>query len=895
MNKSRLFRLVFISFAIIELLYVCTFYLLADSGVLLKWVNRAPDRYVISWENISSILPGRVKITALDASIQTPTNQTNIQTTSTTFWLSPLGLLNQQLSLYGTSLSNVTVKSSSLSLVKKTHTQMQEFFPHIKYFTPFIATDTSDVGPAKPGWELYLNYVDIEGRHDLWIGQHRMFATGTGSAMVEKSRYGDLSINEGNIDLQNFELFTTDNAVLTNTALVGSFNFDTFNPRFNNGIKKLQFLDSDIKLAGDLENIDFLNFYLLSGTQQTWKGLSGYGVFEGRLVTNNGDLISPTKLQLDSKLLSLETDKLRLKSSGKLILKPAEDNQNEYGILQFSFASIFLHHLDTGYILAELNNIDFNISGSQAGLATPIKNIGLMAAFSNSHVPNLVAINTFIPANIPITIIDGAGKLEGNIVWKDSVMQGSIKLFAEHTLVHTKSFEIQSNIELLLELAADVNSKNISIAGSKLIFDQTIIKNTEKTTAPWSATLNVEEGNLQLLNSTEQNDLKDKNLFKLAEFTDGLIRVDGEISDIGFINTLLTDDNRLQVRGAGSLDLHLSMKRGSITDGSTIKFSTDNLRATFLDYLAQGRGAIHAEVAHHQSSRTLNLKTSLSSVDVRKKDTEILLMTTPSIIFLVNGKFPDVREPLTNIDISFDIINASIPDITEYNEYFPGEGSFQFLQGSGVLNSSFDLDLKDAHGSIKISAPDVTISFNGNHLQFDLDVDLQLINGNLYESRFDISQSKIHVEDLSDTSVSGYLSGWQASIHMPTGTITWHTPLSLFANTTLQMSSTGPLLELFLGRSDSRSLRWLKGLLSVEDVQGEAELQLTEDSLIINDLNITGEELEVAAKLKLSKSGLLGIIYNRYGRLSTSVSIDGDKKDWHIIRPKHKFLEYPSL
>ncbi len=895
MNIFKPIRIFLISLAVIEIIYVGIFLWLADNGALLKLVNRDDSKYSVIWDEITSNFPGHFSFKNLQIRFHTRNLQGQLDSSDGSFWISPFDLLFKSVTLNGARFSNSSMQLRSLSLVRKSPASMLDFFPTIDGYRPFNSSDIADIGPSRPSWSMNINEGVITGKHDFWIGPHRFFGSGTLTASAQRDKYGELVIDDGLADIENMEVFTNDNAVVTNVNVSGEFEFSSFQPRYHSGIKKLKFLKSDLLLSGSIESIEFLNFYLLSETRQQWQGLSGRGSFDGRLVSDEGQIITPTQVSLSTDQLSLETNQLQLESSGNIVLKPGDEILSEYGLLQFSFSKILLRHVDTQNILAELNNMQFNVTGSSAGLATPIENIGLIARFANSDIPNLSVLNSFIPANVPITVLDGSGSLAGEIIWKNRRMDGSLTLSADNTLIETETLELQSDVELFLKLSADASSKSISIAGSKIKFDRTVINNSNATTQPWDAQLQIDDGTLQLLSLEGSLIREKKSLVKLAEFTDGVLRVAGDISDIGFINTLLTEDDRFKVNGPGKLSLNLFMAQGWIAQGSAINFTAENLKASFLEYLAEGRGGIQAEVVNQKGARELSIKTSLVKVTVRKQDTSQLLMTTPGVNFFVSGQFPHIKKPLTNIDVTFQIENATVPDITVYNTYFPEHSSFSFLQGSGVLNSTFNLDLINANGKIHMHAPGIRIGLNGNELKFDLDFSLQLENGDLRQSRFDIKQSEIKVSNLGESKTTGYSENWKAKILMPNGTITWTTPLYFAADAKLKMDSTGPLLELLLGRDESRKIKWIKELLSVGNIQGGAEIRLQDDSLLINNLDISGDELRVAAKLKYQNNSLKGIVFNKYGLFSTGVTIDGDDRDWHILRPHRNYLEYPEF
>ena len=65
--------------------------------------------------------------------------------------------------------------------------------------------------------------------------------------------------------------------------------------------------------------------------------------------------------------------------------------------------------------------------------------------------------------------------------------------------------------------------------------------------------------------------------------------------------------------------------------------------------------------------------------------------------------------------------------------------------------------------------------------------------------------------------------------------------------------------------------------------------------LLVDDMVITGDKLDLMARIKGGKGDMDGQIYVRYGILHLGVALDEGKKNFKLLKPRNWFLEQPEL
>jgi hypothetical protein len=235
---------------------------------------------------------------------------------------------------------------------------------------------------------------------------------------------------------------------------------------------------------------------------------------------------------------------------------------------------------------------------------------------------------------------------------------------------------------------------------------------------------------------------------------------------------------------------------------------------------------------------------------------------------------------------------AEVPDITVYNAYLPESGILKLQSGSGHISSYVQVKDDSASGNIRFDAPGAGVVVNGNELALDLTLEIDLANGSLKTRNFDLGGSYLKVSNLNYPDGRS-LEDWSTAFTFEKGTLQWTRPVSLEADLSLSMTSSGPLVEVLAGNYSQ--IKWVRDALSVKDVSGSSRLRLDPQALVVQDLDISGENIEVRAKLQISNRGAKGVVFNRLGILRATVTFDGDERDWHILSARERFDSYPGF
>ncbi len=887
----RAARMVVVALVVVELAWLVVANLVVNHGGFTDAVNMRPDRVLVQWQSVRSYYPGHVSGHGLTIRTNSTRTQSLLEAERFSAWISPAALLGRSLRLSAARFENVTARIRPARMVREAEPEELPFFPLIPGLEPLMPDTPPEFGPFKPGWLVDLADVTVTGSHHVYVGNYEIHGDGRLHGALSY-RVRDRLVIEGiDAELGDARISLNGEPLAKGGGAIGRLSSAPFIPYFHPGLAKLAFLTIDAELFGELSSLEVLNFYLGVDNRPGWPGLSAEGRLSGRLVVEQGRLDPSTDLVVDSKLISFKTRNLALQSAGLIRLKPTDDTGRPSKLMTFELADLKLRHRTVGKTLVATRGLEFIVNSADATVGTPLRELQLRARVDRSEVPDLTVLNHFIPSKIPLVVAQGKGEIDADIAWDAGRMRGNVILDARNVRFTVEGSETTASFRLDLAMAADPDARTVSVTGTTLRIDDARLDVADASIDPWSAELNIETGRVEFRQGARESIKPGKVFAQLVDFTDGELRLAGSISNINFLDYLLTEERRLTFAGEGKFDADLTMEKGTIRTGSTATFRSANLAARFLDFDARGRGRLQAAFLAQNDQRALDIRAELEQVALLREEESAAFVQAPSVRFRLKGVVPDMTEPMEAFSITFEIDEATVPDITVYNAYLPEKSVLALESGSGVIRSRLDVEDNKASGLVSLEAEQVEAVVNDQALALDLDMNLRLSNGDLDSRRFELDDSSLRVSNVNYPGGQS-LGEWFAEFSFTDGELHWTRPVSLTADSRLQMTSSGPLVELLAG-SYTR-VDWVKDLLSVNDVKGTGRLAVGAEAVIFNDLDIRGEEIQVAAKLRIDRDGPEGIVFNRYGPFKATIAFNGDQREWFIFSARERFDSHPG-
>ena len=876
----------------LEIVYVVAVNAILGTEWLRDRINMRPERVLVQWETARSWFPGHVSGTGLWLRTQSPRVQSLTEADRFLGFLSPFGWSSRSVTITGATLENLRTQVRPARMLREAEPVERSFFPEIPGLAPLTADSPPATGPFRPGWIVNLDGLTLAGEHHVRVGNYEIHGVGRMRGSLSYRVRDQLAIDGIEARLSSVRVSLNGEPLVQDGTVAGRASALPFVPYFHPGMAKLAFFSTDAEISSELSSLQVLNFYLGVTRRENWPGLSAKGRLAGRLVVEEGKLSTATDLALDAERVRFQTETLTLQSAGKIRLQPAAEASGTSTLMRFELADLALRHRTYEKTLVATRNLTFFVDSEDTTIGTPLREIDVRARIDRSEVPDVAVFNHFIPSKIPLSLTTGKGDIGGEIAWRDGRMQGGITLESERVELDIEGQSLSAAVRMDLNLGADPESRTVSIGGTTLRVDSARLVDGDDGIRPWSGEVRVETGRVEFREGARESIKPGRVFAQLIDFTDGELKLSGDISDVDFLDYLLTEERRLTFAGEGRFNANLWMEAGTISAGSSATYQSSNLAARFLDFEARGVGRLQAAFHREASSRILDVRTLLEDVALVRRGEDVAFVRAPQVLFRIDGRAPDVTEPLEDIAIRLDIDQADVPDITVYNDYLPKNGVLRLKSGNGTIRTRFDVNDEQVTGHIELDAPGVNAVVNERELAVDLDMDIVLSNGDLDSRRFDLAGSRLAVSNVNYPDGRS-LGDWSTVFGFTEGELHWTRPVSLSAQTRLDMTSSGPLVEVLAGSYGQ--LRWARDLLSVNDVVGTSRLEIGPDHVVLNGLDIRGEDIQIAANLRIDDAGPRGIVFNRYGPFRATVEFEGDERDWTIFSARERFDRHPGF
>jgi hypothetical protein len=140
---------------------------------------------------------------------------------------------------------------------------------------------------------------------------------------------------------------------------------------------------------------------------------------------------------------------------------------------------------------------------------------------------------------------------------------------------------------------------------------------------------------------------------------------------------------------------------------------------------------------------------------------------------------------------------------------------------------------------------------------------------------------------------------WWMRLNVVDGTIVVGHPARVDITVNFAMRDSRPLLRFFFAkpRADGEGTKlpgWVGMIPNIRDIEGDASLNIGPHGTIIDDVLITGEKMDMMARIKAQEKSVNGQLYLRYGILHIGVNLVEGKTRLKLTKPKAWFIEQPE-
>jgi hypothetical protein len=862
-----------------------------------------PDKFQVSWQKAWSWYPARFEVKGVFANGQSRTQQWQVEAPFAAGSVSLLPLILKRVWVRDVVARDVEYRQRPRLTQNRDLSDVIPYFPDIEGWE---MTDAVTTPRKKRSWRVAVDDIQLSGNHTYWIwniqGQGHGYINGS---LTYDTRERVFSLDAHELDLElDAPLLSGKYELFRRGEIRGSLALMPFAPSEHNDISLMRFLKLDADTKVDVNSLAFVNLFTLDYQDVT---VDGRGRVEGRLRLDQGFVLPGTDLVIDASDLTVGLLDHRISGIGQVELRlgPETGNQLDLG---FHYRDLVVTQAGEPGSFMTGSRLDLSIGGDGRLLPDPDQmNESRSIAFDIEQltVPDLRSFQRYLPPKWPMTLHGGDGVLRGSARLTPTALSVDLSLQSDRADVGFEQYRFECNLDAALRLDnPSILTGPTAVAGSHIRLSDSVLLNEDLSDAqPWGAALEIESGHFSLFRGNLKSGQADViDLFQvlaksqakdLLGNSSAILGLQAEVSSLAWIAALLGGEYNTAVSGSSTIGGDLMLDAGMPAVGTQIDIESRDLAVRFLDYIGKGQGVIAFDVKQGGTDADWLLAIDLADAEIRRQDEPEPFLKKAEMSLRAELEDMDFEQQPKEYSLAYTVRSARVEDMSAFNTLLPPDSPVRFTGGAADLTADILLHPHDAEGWLRLTSKELQAEADRQSVTADLSANLALAGGVPSELRFDIRGS---VVDLTRVRVSGDSDSfdadeWSAQLVLTRGDTTLTKPHRMDLEAQLRMSDSRPFVAMFQNQDGWRP-DFLARLVTVEDIEGTAQLLIADERAVIPYADATSDNIEVGAKGVIAETGNDGVIYLKYKKADALLKIHAGKKRVDLFRPRKKFDEY---
>lgn len=391
----------------------------------------------------------------------------------------------------------------------------------------------------------------------------------------------------------------------------------------------------------------------------------------------------------------------------------------------------------------------------------------------------------------------------------------------------------------------------------------------------------------------------------VLQLTTGRARLRGEAAGLGFIEEYMRKARWTELAGGrGPVEADLRLERGELLPGSRLEARPENAVVRLLDYAATGSGVASWQIEEDGEERTARLALAFDDFTIQRRGYPRPHVAGSGLTIAATGPPPRLPDLLSPTAIALELPPARVPELAFYNAYLPQKTGLAVESGSGTIRGRLAASAPQwiGSGELALVASGVVARYETARLKGDLAIRTRVPRADFDGRSFDLSGSDVMLKDVVVLDAPILEAGrrerrdtgpWWGRLYVERGRLEPGRPVFLRAELEATLKDASPVIAVFGPRR--RAVRWLDRVLDAEGVGATAGVTLGEDLVLIDDLAIAGGQAAIVGRIRIAPPGRHGALLLSWGRLAAGLELDGQDRDWKLLRPRRWYESYPAF
>jgi hypothetical protein len=897
--KRLLIRVVMV-LAIVEVVYLAVVNVVLNLPATQTYLNQLrPDRVVYHWDRAWSWFPFRLQATGFTVNGQSWSQQWQMSAPWVTGSLEILPLFGKTIHFTGLETANIDVRFRPRPSPDRDDAALRQFYPPIPGRDPSLAAEP--VPSQTPGWKTVFDVARVSGTNDVWLAATRMTLVGEARGTIAKqNQNGPLTISDGQADAAVTSFTIAGRQVTDQGSVKGTFDFATYLPQANRGLKVLAFLSVDADLDLPVDGLDFLDFFL--GEVSNMK-LAGKGAVKGHIAFNKGDLAAGTDLTITADNLTVDLAPYATSGAGGVAITVDAASPDTLAA-DFRFKTLSAFREPNHVTLFTGTDLEIAVARSThilPGDTTEKVPRRVAVTIPKVTVPDITAYQSYLPDKWAVAVVGGSGSLDGHAEISAANVDFDLTLRSDNAEVKFPQSAFETGLEIRVKAkgGADAKTAQVDISGTSIGLDDSRVTNRQGDSTPWQTLLAVSEGNATFALPAESDAaaglvgfwslFRQEDLKAMLATVDGQLKASLTVSDLNWLNTLFTNPYALALYNAAEVEADVIVRSGWLAEGSTVRMPPRDFTVAVLDYVAEGNGGFDLSVEKGGAYPDMRLDANLANASLRLQDEKTAVIDQVSLTVAATAEAVSMKGGTVKT-VQLDVPSAKVTDMAAYNPYLPEGSPIRILSGAADLAAQLIMEENTVGGFVKLKTTRVEADLDGERIAGTLTLDVPIKGGSAKDKTFDIAGASLALDDVWVTGEHAINGNWGGRIDLTKGRVVWKQPMTLDLTGGIRMTDARPLLAIF--EANRKTNRWLDRILDLKNIRGDATIKVAPNEIAIPYAFAKSDTIDLGAKGIFRKNDRQGMFYARYGALSGILAIDNSQKRFELLKATKKFDDY---
>jgi hypothetical protein len=367
--------------------------------------------------------------------------------------------------------------------------------------------------------------------------------------------------------------------------------------------------------------------------------------------------------------------------------------------------------------------------------------------------------------------------------------------------------------------------------------------------------------------------------------------LEGSVNHLDLFTPLFQGKPHLALDGAATVKGRLFYEKGELTPPSRFQFLAKPLIVDFLEYQIRGLGEVEWSLRNTEMGHQLKGSIGLRDYKVTRSGYQSLSGGGQELQTQVAIQPFSLHTKNDSWSLSVHLKKHLLDDLTSLNELWSNQDAFQIIKGSGQIDGVLRVDGPTGalKGGLSLKALDLSMTLNDYWFQGDAQAQLALNSANLTDFIFDLSGSTVSLDRLRSEDVPPGQS-WGVHCALKDSVLRWKDPLAWRGAMNFTMTDSRPLVGLY--SQHHRALRYLKSLLDINNLAGEASFQITDQVVHVPFYQANGDRLSLQGKMHLAEGERHGALWVSFRDVPFTLTKHNEDHGLILFRPWDRFQSF---